>query len=150
MATNLTDLELSGTLTVAGAASITGAVTPTGGFTGAGDIAFADGKQMKPDGATGTASAGAATVSKQSGVVTSEALTTAAAAAYTLTLTNTLIAATSIVLAVVANGTNTQGDLCLGRVTPGSGSATIIVVNRHASEALNGTIKISFLVLNPQ
>lgn len=95
---------------------------------------------------TATATAGAATLSKNAGVVTSEALTTAAGAVYTLTLTNTVIAATDTVLASVQNGTNTQGWVHLERVTPGSGSVAITVRNIHASEALNGTIKISYVV----
>ncbi len=124
-------------------------ITSAGALTPASDITLANGKQLIPDGSTASATAGAATLSKQSGVVTSEALTTAAGAAYTLTLTNTLIAATSIILVSFCNGTNTQGTLELGLVTPGSGSATIVIRNSHGSEALNGTIKISFLVLNP-
>lgn len=122
----------------------------SGTFTPSGDISFADGKQVRPDGATATASAGAATLSKQSGVITSEALTTAGLAAYTLTLTNTLVAATSIVLVGITNGTNSAGSPDIGLVTPGAGSATIQVVNRHTAVAFNGTVVISFLVLNPQ
>ena len=95
---------------------------------------------------TATATAGAATLAKNSGVITTEALTTAAAAAYTLTLTNSTIAATDIVLASVQNGTNTQGIPVISRVTPGSSSVVILVHNLHASEALNGTLKISFVV----
>lgn len=96
------------------------------------------------DTGTATAAAGAATLSKQSGIITSEALTTAAAAAYTLTLTNTKIADTDKVFASVQNGTNTQGIPVVGTVTPSAGSVVIKVHNLHASEALNGTIKISF------
>ena len=98
-------------------------------------------------GGTATATAGAATLDKAAGVITSEALTTAAAATYTLTLTNAVVEAGSIVLASLKNGTNTQGDLSLGLVTPAAGSVVIKVVNRHASEALNGTIKVSFVVV---
>lgn len=97
---------------------------------------------------TAAATGGAATLNKPAGVVTSEALTTAAGAEYTLTLTNSAIAAASVVLVSFANGTNTQGTLALGRVTPGAGSATIRIRNAHASEALNGTIKIAFAVIN--
>lgn len=96
---------------------------------------------------TATATAGAATLSKAAGVITTEALTTAGLAAYTLTLTNTDIAAADQVFASVANGTNTQGTVVVGRVTPGAGSATIVIENVHASQALNGTLKISFFVL---
>jgi hypothetical protein len=96
---------------------------------------------------TATASAGAATLNAPAGVVTSEALTTAAAAAYTLTLTNNVVEADDLVFASVANGTNTQGIPTLGRVTPGAGSVVITVTNLHASQALNGTLKIAFFVV---
>jgi hypothetical protein len=96
---------------------------------------------------TATATGGAATLNKSAGVITSEALTTAAAAAYTLTLTNSAIAAADQVFASVANGTNSQGIPVVTRITPGAGSATIEVTNLHGSEALNGTIVIAFMVL---
>lgn len=106
---------------------------------------------IKTGGGAGSAPAtgGAATLAEPSGTITSEALTTAAASAYTLTITNTTATASSMVFASVCNGTNTQGQLVIETVTPGSSSIVIVVRNRHASEALNGTIKISFLVLNP-
>lgn len=142
-ASKFTNGNFTGDLAVGGALTLAGALAANG------DITLADGKQVNLDGGTASATAGAATLSKQCGVITSEALTTAAAGAYTLTLTNTLVAATSIVLVTFANGTNTQGTLELSRVTPGSGSVVILIRNSHASEALNGTIKISFLVINP-
>lgn len=97
---------------------------------------------------TASATAGAATLNQPSGVVTSEALTTAAAATYTLTLTNSKIAATDIVLASVGNGTNSAGTPDLCSVTPAAGSVVIVVRNSHASAALNGTLKIAFAVVN--
>jgi hypothetical protein len=96
---------------------------------------------------TATASSGAATLNTPAGVITSEALTTAAAAADTLTLTNSKIAAADQVLASVQNGSNTQGIPVVGRVTPGAGSVVILVYNLHASQALNGTLKIAFVVI---
>lgn len=98
------------------------------------------------DTGTATATAGAATLSKQKGVVTSEALTTAAGATYTLTLTNTKMTASSVVMMSLQNGTNTQGVLNPVSVTPGSGSCVFVVRNDHASQALNGTIKIAFFI----
>lgn len=97
---------------------------------------------------TAVAAAGAATLDKTSGKITTEALTTSAAAVYTLTLTNSTIAAADIILASVANGTNTQGRPVVGRVTAEAGSATIEIANLHASEALNGTLVISYAVIN--
>lgn len=97
---------------------------------------------------TAAATAGAVTLNAQTGKVTSEALTTAQNAIYTLTITNNQIAAADIVLATVANGTNTQGTPVITRVQPGAGSLVILVSNLHASaQALNGTIVVSFQVI---
>lgn len=94
---------------------------------------------------TGTAAAGAITLNARAGKVTSEALTTAQNAIYTLTITNSKIAAADLVFASVANGTNTQGSPRIGRVQPAAGSVVIQVVNSHATaEALNGTVVVSF------
>jgi len=96
---------------------------------------------------TASATAGAATLTSPSGTVTSEALTTAAGADYTLTITNTEIAATDIVIPTLNNGTNTQGLPLIKSVAPAAGSVVIVVRNTHASQALNGTLKIGFLVV---
>lgn len=95
---------------------------------------------------TATAAAGAATLNKSSGKITTESLTTVAGATYTLTLTNSSIAAADQVYVSVANGTNTQGMPVVTRVTPGITSVIIVVTNMHASQALNGTLIVSFMV----
>lgn len=99
--------------------------------------------------ATKTASAvtGAATLNTGAGVITSEALTTGAGATYTLTLTNSVIAAADQVFASAQLGSATTGMPAITTVTPASGSAVIVAQNIHASAALNGTIKIAFVVL---
>lgn len=79
-------------------------------------------------------------------IVTSEAVVTAAGATYTLTIGNSAIRPDSVVLPVVSNGTNTQGDPTIQTVTVSLGQVVINVVNRHATQALNGTLKISLLV----
>ncbi len=96
---------------------------------------------------TATASAGAATLNKMSGVVTTSALTTAAGATYTLTLTNSSIAVGDMVLASVGLGTATAGTPVITSVTPGAGSVVVIVQNIHASAAVDGTLKIAFAVI---
>lgn len=96
---------------------------------------------------TASATAGAATLSKLAGVITSEALTTAAGATYTLTIANDKVVAGSVVVASLQNGTNSAGDPTIAKVTPGAGSLVITVTNRHASNALNGTIKVAFVVV---
>ena len=97
---------------------------------------------------TAVATAGAATLNAQTGKVTSESLTTAQNVNYTMTITNNQIAAADIVLASIANGTNTQGTPVLLRVTPGAGSVAIVIRNAHESaQALNGTLVVSFQVI---
>lgn len=96
---------------------------------------------------TAAASAGAATLSKSSGVITSEALTTAAGASYALTLTNTKIAAADLVFASVQYGTSTTGIPVVSTITPGAGSVVIKIENNDLAAAFNGTIKISFFVV---
>ena len=97
---------------------------------------------------TGTATAGAVTLNAYSGKITTEALTTAQDALYTLTITNNKIAAADLVFASVANGTNAQGTTVIKSIAPAAGSVVIIVANKHATaEALNGTLKISFHVV---
>lgn len=106
------------------------------------------GLRLHTDGhGTASATAGAATLSKSAGKVTSEAITTAAAALYTLTITNTQVAAADLAFASVANGTNTQGSPIIEKVTAGAGTLTILVRNAHASQAFNGTIVVSFMVV---
>jgi hypothetical protein len=114
--------------------TFSGPVTSTNGFVGA----------ITGIG-TATATAGAATLNALHGKVTSESLTTAQNVNYTLTITNSRIAAADIVMASVANGTNTQGTPVIVRVTPAAGSVVVIVRNAHDSaQAFNGTIVVSF------
>jgi hypothetical protein len=101
---------------------------------------------LDPESGTVTAAAGAATLDKIAGKVTSEAITTAAGADYTLTLTNATIAAADLVFVSVANGTNTTEGIAVNRVQPAAGSVVIKIRNTHASSALNGTIVISYEV----
>lgn len=97
---------------------------------------------------TATSTAAAATINNQVGLVTTEALVTAAAATYSFTLTNSLINASSIVLVTVGKGTATTGEPAVHFVTQAAGSAVIAIRNDAAVAALNGTIKIGFVVFN--
>jgi hypothetical protein len=99
-------------------------------------------------GGTATASAGAATLNGASGKITTESLTTAQNAKYTLTLTNSSIAAADGLFVTIGNGTNTQGTPVVQTATPGAGSAVIVIANKHDSaQALNGTLTVTFMVL---
>lgn len=105
------------------------------------------GLQLDTGTKTATATAGAATLNKAAGVVTSEALTTAAAAVYTLTVTDSTIAAADQVFVSVKNGTNTAGSAQVQTVTPAAGSFVVVIRNAHVTDAFNGTIKVSFMSL---
>jgi len=99
---------------------------------------------------TGTAASNAITIQGENLMITTESLTTAQNALYTLTITNASIKATSMVFVTVGNGSNTQGTPMLTKVTPAAGSCVLLVANKHASaEAFNGTLKIGVMVVNP-
>ncbi len=89
----------------------------------------------------------AVTISQMSGIITTEALTTAAGATQDITLTNTHIAETDIVLCNVSGGSSTTGIACVSKVVPGSNGCVITLANTALVAALNGTVKLSFLVL---
>jgi hypothetical protein len=91
-----------------------------------------------------SATSGAATLNKLTGTITSEALVTAAAAAYTLTVTDSYCTTSSIINVEIDNGTNTQGIPVKSIVTPGAGSFVVKIYNSHATQALNGTLKVRF------
>ena len=97
---------------------------------------------------TATSTAGAATVNAQSGIITTESLTTLGGATYTMTLTNSEITANSIVYATIGKGTATTGSPVVSYITAGAGTAVILVTNASSSVALNGTIKIGFTAFN--
>lgn len=101
------------------------------------------------DKGSATAAAGAATLNKSLAFVTSAALTTAAGATYTLTLTNNKVAADSFVTGAVKLGTATAGMPAITTITPAAGSVVVVVQNIHASDALNGTIELALEVRNP-
>ncbi len=147
--TDITSLTPT-TITTSGASTagsfVTSGACTAGSFVTTGLSTFGSAK-LDAGTKTGTASSGAVTLSKSSGKITSEALTTAGLAAYTLTVTSTVIAAADQVYVSLANGSNTHGTPSVGLVTPAAGSVVIIINNDHATEALNGTLVISFMVL---
>jgi hypothetical protein len=98
----------------------------------------------RTNGGTATATAGAATLNNRFGKVTSESLSTAAGALYTLTITNSQISATDQVMASVGYGTANAGTPNVARVEPAAGSLVIVIQNIHGSAALNGTIKVAY------
>lgn len=89
---------------------------------------------------TATATAGAVTLNQVAGIVTSEALV--AAVTYTLTLTNSFVSASSVVMVIPIASSGIA--MPITSVTAGSGSVAVVVT----SAALTGTIKFMFQVCN--
>jgi hypothetical protein len=90
---------------------------------------------------TATAVAGAATLNKYAGEVTSEALV--AATTYALTLSNSLIVVGSIVLVNVTESTGAAGVTLLSKaITAGQ------IVIDVSMAALTGTLKFDFIIAN--
>lgn len=96
------------------------------------------------DQGTATSTAGAATINHNGGVITTESLTTAAGATYTMTVTDSAIMAGDVVVASVQYGTSTTGVPAVATITVTNGQVVILIQNIHASAALNGTIKIAY------
>lgn len=95
-----------------------------------------------------TATAGAATLNAQVGQITTEALTTAAGADYTLTLTNTRVDAGCLPFFSVALGTTNQGGPYVAHSPVVTEDSLVVKVrNLHATVAANGTLKINYLLI---
>lgn len=96
------------------------------------------------DKGTGIESSNAVTINKQSGVITTTSLTTAQYGTEVITLTNSEIAATSVVIVSVMGGSNTTPGISVS-ATAASTSSVITITNLN-SASLNGTVIIGFAV----
>lgn len=117
--------------------------TGTGGFNvssgGLIDLTPATDSQATPTAAS--------TMNVNIGVATFTGYTTASAGTQTFTITNSLVSTSSGILVTVANQGANDAQLEIRRVTPLAGSFTVALVN-SGSQALNGDVTISFMVLN--
>lgn len=92
-----------------------------------------------------TTAATGVTLSKPCGQITTVALTTAAAAEERFTVTNTLVAATDvIVLSTTYAGAGTP---MLSVVAVTAGTFDVVITNVHAANALNAVMVINFAVI---
>ncbi len=98
---------------------------------------------------TQTSTVHAATSNTISGQIVTEALTTAAGATYTMTLTNSLLAVApaagtySQILFDIRSGTNTKAGMVPSSYTVGSGTVDLVFTNTGTA-ALNGTMVIAW------
>ena len=104
-------------------------------------------KVVSGDGAmvAATATTGAATCCGMRGQITTESLTTAPAAEYTLTITNDQAVAGDQCYASVDVGSS-AGTPGIGGCKVATGTITITVTNLHASAAFDNTLKVNFML----
>jgi hypothetical protein len=93
----------------------------------------------------GTSAAGAITLNAKAGVITTESLTTAGLADYTLTVTNSFAKATSFII-VWLGATSSAGTPYFEKVAPADGSFVVTVRNQHATVAFNNTLTVNFII----
>lgn len=93
---------------------------------------------------TGTGGTSTATLANRFGKLTTAALTTAAAASHVITLTNTAVKASDLAFASVTLGTATTGEPVITSIVCGAGTLVITVKNVAASNAVNGTLVVSY------
>lgn len=96
--------------------------------------------------ATGTGGTSTATLSESAGVVTTDAITTAAAANHVMTITNTKVAVGDIILLSQQGGTTSTGTPLFSAVA-GAGTIVVTIMNKHASAAFNAALVFAFLVV---
>lgn len=113
---------------------------------GGAELHVAAGGKISADTGAATMSSNAGTLNQIAGKITSESLTTAAGSAQALTVANSLVEATDVVIATMNGGTNTNGTLELKAVA-GASQIVFTLTNRHASAAFNGTFIIGYLVI---
>ncbi len=140
---NLATLGQSTVYTLPDPVSATATVVTNTGLT-----TMAAGSQIILDKGTITATGTGpyvATLSKNSGVITTPSLTTAGGATSVLTLTNTKITTANVIGVFIMGGTNTTAGVQLSAVA-GSNTATINITNTTAATAFNGTLIIGFVI----
>lgn len=102
---------------------------------------------MSNQSATATGAAGAETCNAQTGVITTESLSTASGASSTRTLTNSFITANSLVFVQLMGGTNAVVLAVTAYVTAVAAGSCTIKINNLSGSSLAGTVVYSFLVL---
>ncbi len=125
------------------------AYAPLASPTFTGTASLGSGAKLVLDHGTGTEASNAVTINTQSGVITTSALTTAASGSYLVTMTNSKIVGTgSIIIASIAGGTNTVKDISVEAICTAANTATFTIYNNVLiTTALNGTVKINFIVV---
>jgi len=94
---------------------------------------------------TGTCVTNAVTINKRNGKITTEALTTAAAATQQITVTNDRALTTSVILVSLARYTGVGTPVIKARCTV-NGTIVIDIQNKHAADAFDAEFYIDFMI----
>ena len=92
-----------------------------------------------------TLTTGSGTLNAPIGKITTVALTTAAQASASFTISDSFIAAGDMVLAGVANGTNSAGQPVVSSCVVSAGQVVVKIANVDPTNAFNGTLVITLL-----
>ena len=121
-------------------------ITTLRNITTDGTLTFNAGGAINADTSTATASGGSATLNKMAGKVNSGSMTTSPLNTFVLTVNNSTVASTDIILATIGN-LSTAGIPILILATPASGSIAFSIFNADTVNSFNGTVVVSFLVI---
>ncbi len=144
-------IYVSESVSAIGVAAAGGAyVTLSGAQTVAGAKTFENPLFSKATVTQATSITTGVTASAPAGVITTVSAALAADASAEFTVTNTFVAATSVVIANVVDyaGTDSTNGIPVVKVdTIGAGSFKVVISNAHSANALNGVLKIGFIVV---
>lgn len=129
-----------------GGLTVDSAIAAANVVTTAASSLIQSGFAVKLDKGTGTEASNAVTINHQAGVITTSSLTVTAGSTYVITLSNSLIATTSVVLLQWMGGSNALANFTMS-ATAASGSSVITINNNDSVTSISGTIIIGFTVL---
>lgn len=133
------------TITSATVTTLT-STTIAGGPTFSSSPILGAGTTIDLDSAPASLTSNAVTLTKYAGLITSEALTTAAGASQAFVITLTGVAAGDLAFVTKAGGTNTRKNYGLEAVTT-TDTITVTLYNTEPTNAINGTVKFNLWVL---
>ena len=110
------------------------------------ELKIGAGGNFRVDRGSVTLASNTGTLNKMAGVITTESLNTAGAASQALTITDSKVSASDIIVVSQIGGTNTTRAISFVAVAS-AGSFVITVYNNTAATALNGTLILGFVIL---
>lgn len=95
----------------------------------------------------GTESGGTLSADGQAGLITTSSLSIGPGTSYVINWNNAFLFTNSAIVLTLAGGTNTNTDIQLYCVTVSGSNASLTIYNNSATDPLNGTIEITYIVM---